>query len=126
MKRSEDLLINSRFKLKNKLIETYHYHQPRLASYSRKERVLKEETEKAYRDAIKSLIAFNSNTQVRIKDKYMKDFIINIEYLDYLVNEAVIKGELNTRQALVMGKNLREMVKMAYGFTAKEECKSKS
>lgn len=108
--------MNSNFKLLNKCYRFIEYYDDILLNFSKKNMVLKNCIEKTYYEMIENLFAYNINTTDRIKDKYIKDFLIKLSMIDFYTKVGFYKKNISLRQFEILGMNIVEMRKMTYGI----------
>ena len=70
--------MNSNFSLLNNTKKTIFYINKQLVNYPRKERVLIDSIERNMYDLIELIYYYAINDTVRIKVKYLKDFIVKL------------------------------------------------
>jgi len=109
-----DLLMNSKFQLLNKCYYLSEYYTKLLINYPKTEYVLKQNIEKTEYEMIECLFSYNINTSDRIKQKYLKDFLIKIAMLDYYTRISFLKKIISKRQNEVIGNRIMEFRKMTF------------
>ena len=113
--------MNTKFNLLNKTYKLIEYYEKLLINYSKKEVVLKQNVEKCYYELIENLFAFNINDTDRIKQKYLKEYLIKLSMLDFYTNISFIKKLISKRQFEAIGRKIIEIRKMGYGLIKNEE-----
>ena len=91
--------MNSNFNLLNKCYSYNEYYVDILINFPKKDVILKQSIEKGFYDLIECLFAFNINTSDRIKQKYLKDFLVKLSMLDYYTKIGFHKKIITKRQA---------------------------
>lgn len=113
--------MNSKFNLLNKSYKLIEYYEKILINYSKKEIILKQNIEKCYYDLIENLFSFNINTADRIKQKYLKDYLVKLSMLDFYTHISFNKKMISKRQFEVIGRKIIELRKMGYGLIQNEK-----
>lgn len=113
--------MNSNFNLLNKCYSYNEYYVDILINFPKKDVFLKQSIEKGFYDLIEYLFAFNINTSDRIKQKYLKDFLVKLSMLDYYTKIGFHKKIITKRQFEVLGRKCIEIRKMTYGLIKKSE-----
>lgn len=108
--------MNSNFILLNKCYKFVEYYEEILINFSKKNMVLKNNIEKTYYEMIENLFAYNINTNERIKEKYIKDFLVKLSMIDFYTKEGYHKKNISFRQFEILGMNITEMRKMTHGI----------
>lgn len=96
-----------------KLIDYQNYCIP---NYPKKEIVLRQNIERNQYELMESIFAYNINTSIRIKDKYMKDFLVKLSMCDFYMNISFHKKFISKHQLECLTRMLIEIRKMAYGL----------
>ena len=112
--------MNSNFFLLNKCYQTIDYYNKILINYPKTEVLLKQSIEKTYYEMIENLFSFNINSSDRIKQKYLKDFLVKVSMLDFYTRISNSKKVISKRQYEVIGNRITELRKMAYGLVKNE------
>ncbi len=113
--------MNSKFILLNKTYSLIEYYNNILPNYSKKEIILKQSIEKTLYEQIEALFAFNINIQERIRQKYLKDYMVKLSMIDFYTNTSYHKKLLSKRQFEVIGRKIVELRKIAHGLQKNEE-----
>ena len=113
--------MNTKFNLLNKTYKLIEYYEKLLINYSKKEVVLKQNVEKCYYELIENLFAFNINDTDRIKQKYLKEYLIKLSMLDFYTNISFIKKLISKRQFEVIGRKIIEIQEPTYQAIYREE-----
>ena len=112
--------MNSNFFLLNKCYQTIEYYNKVLINYPKNEYILKQNIERTYYEMIENLFSYNINNTDRIKQKYLKDFLIKVSMLDFYTRISNTKKIISKRQYEVLGNRFTELRKMAYGLIKNE------
>lgn len=112
--------MNYNFKILNNSYKTINYINKLLINYPKKEIVLKNNIEKTCYSLIKNIFAYNINTSMRIKDKYLKDLSVELSMLDFYTKVSLDKKIISYHQFTVIGRFLIEIRKMINGLRKKE------
>lgn len=116
MEKLKNLLMNSNFKILSKCQKVIEYYNRLLVNFPGKETVLKQNIERAMYDMVECLYAYNINQTERIKEKYLKDFIVKLSMIDFYSNISFDKRIISQRQLEILGRNLLEIKKMSYAI----------
>jgi len=106
--------MNSKFILLSKTQKTIEYYNKLLINYPKVEIVLKHNIEKNMYELIESLFAYNINDTDRIKQKYLKDFLIKLSMLDFYTKISYKKKIISKRQFEVIGRFIIEARKITF------------
>ena len=80
--------MNSNFNLLNKCYKFIEYYDNILINFPNKTIVLKKSIETSNYQMIENLFAYNINKTDRIKEKYIKDFLIKLSMIDFYTTNA--------------------------------------
>lgn len=108
--------MNSNFILLSKLQRTIEYYSKLLVNFPKKEYVLKQNIEKNLYELIENLYSYNINDTDRIKQKYLKDFLIKLAMLDFYSNMSFRKKIISKRQFEVIGNFIIEARKITFSL----------
>jgi len=108
--------MNSKFQLLNKCYYVTEYYSKLLVNYPKSEIILRQNIEKTQYEMIECLFSYNINTSDRIKQKYLKDFLIKVAMLDYYTRISFFKKIISKRQNEVIGNRIIEFRKMTSGL----------
>ena len=86
-----------------------------LPDYPKKEVVLKQNIEKNQYELIENLFAYNMNTSKRIKEKYIKDFLIKLAMYDYYIDISYHRKYVSKHKMQCITRMFMEIRKLAYG-----------
>lgn len=86
-----------------------------LPDYPKKEVVLKQNIEKNQYELIENLFAYNMNTSKRIKEEYIKDFLIKLAMYDYYIDISYHKKYVSKHKMQCIIRMFMEIRKLAYG-----------
>lgn len=107
--------MNQNFILLSKTQRTITYYNKILENYNKKEVVLKQNIEKTMYDLIEYLFAYNINDTDRIKQKYLKDYLVKLSMLDFYTNISYNKKLIGKHQFEVLCRCIIEIRKITYG-----------
>ena len=110
---------NYDFQLLNKTMNTNEYIGELLESFPRKETILKNHMESTMYDLIQLIHYINVSTG-RIKEKYLKDFVVKLSMLDYYTLVSYQKKYISKHKREVIGRFLEEIRKISYGVIRNE------
>lgn len=113
--------MNSNFILLSKTQKTICYYNKILINYPKNEIILKQNIEKNMYDLIECLFAYNINDVDRIKQKYLKDFLVKLSMLDFYTLVSYNKKILGKHQFEVLGNFIIEIRKITYGVMKNEK-----
>lgn len=105
--------MNSDFILLNKTYQTIDFINKMVENYPKKETVIKSYIEKTLYEMVENLFGYNINETKRIKEKYLKDYIIKLSMINYLMYESQKKGFITIKQSQKTGKILLELKKIS-------------
>lgn len=108
--------MNSNFILLNKSYKLIEYYDNLLINYPKKNTVLKNSIEKTCYEMLENLFAYNINTTDRIKEKYLKDYLIKLSMIDFYTKCSINKKTISIRQFEVIGRKIIELRKICYGL----------
>ena len=111
---------NNDFQMLNKTMKTNEYITDLLLSFPNKEKVLKDYMESTMYDLIELIHYININTG-RIKEKYLKDFVVKLSMLDYYTLVSYQKKYISKHKREVIGRFLEEIRKISYGVIRNEQ-----
>lgn len=112
--------MNYNFKVLNNSYKTVNYINKILPNFPKKEVVLKQNIEKTCYEVIENIFAYNINESTRIKDKNIKDLLINLSMLDFYVRVSYDKKIISKHQFEVVSRFITEIKKMVYGLKKRE------
>lgn len=87
-----------------------------LPNFPKKEYVLKQGIETHLYDLMECVFAFNIQTSERIKQKYLKDYLVKLSMLDLYIRQSYLKKYISKHQMECMGRIMIEMRKITYGL----------
>lgn len=87
-----------------------------LPNFPKKEVVFKNHIEKNMYELMECIFAFNIQTSMRIRQKYLKDFLIKLSMFDFYIRQSYQKKYISKRQFEVLGRMIIEDRKIAYGL----------
>lgn len=105
--------MNSDFILLKKTYQTNDYISKMIVNFPNKAKVMKDYLENNLYKMVENLFAFNINESNRIKEKYLKDYLINLSMINYLLHEAFIKKYISYKQSVKIYKILLDLKKIA-------------
>ncbi len=105
--------MNSDFILLNKTYQTNEYIYKMLINFPKKDTVLKKYLESHLYNLVEDLFSFNINDTIRIKEKYLKEYLVHLSMINYLMHQAFMKKYISYKQATRVGTILLDLKKMA-------------
>ena len=108
--------MNSNFILLNKTYQTNEYIYKMLINFPTKDIVLRHYLESNLYNLTKNLFAFNINENNRIKEKYLKEYLIDLSMINYLMHQAFMKRYISYKQSTQVGKILLDLKRMAFAI----------
>lgn len=117
---SRGLLMNYNFMLLNKTQKTIQYINKILINFPNKEQILKGNIEKNMYEMIECIFAYQINDTDRIKQKYLKDFLVKLSMLNFYIATSLEKKIISKHQCEVIGNFLIEIRKITYGVIKSE------
>lgn len=112
--------MNYNFLLLSRTEKTIQYIHKILINYPHKEVVLKENIEKNMYEMIECIFAYQINDMDRIKQKYLKDFLIKLSMLNFYIKVSFDKKIISKRQCEIIGRFLIEIRKITFGVMKSE------
>ncbi len=106
--------MNSDFILLNKTYQTNDYVSKIIINFPKKEVVLNHHIEEVIYKMVECLFAFNINDSSRIKDKYLKDYLVHLSMLNFYMYQALNKKYISVKQAQSIGKICVDLKKITY------------
>lgn len=106
--------MNSDFILLNKTYQTVEFLNKILINFPNKETVLKNSIESNLYQMLENLFAFNINDTNRIKEKYLKEYLIHLSMINFFMHQAMTKKYINYKQAEKIGKICLDLKKITY------------
>lgn len=109
---------NENFKLLDKTKKTANYIKNITINIPKSERILKDSIEKTIFQSIENTYYYiiQNNENNRIKDKYLKDLLVNFAMLDYFMKYCKEGKYISKHQCDVVCKFLLELRKITYGI----------
>lgn len=107
--------MNSNFLLLQKTKKTMEYIQKIAVNYPKKEYILKGNIEKSCYQLIECIFSYQINQTERIRQKYLKDFLVQLSMLNFYMETSFDKKYITKRQYEVVARFLIEIRKIAYG-----------
>lgn len=106
----------SKFRLLVVAEQLNNYVNDILPNFPKKEIILKQNIEKNEFQLIENIFAYNINNLARIKEKYMKDILLNLSMYNYYMEISYHKKYINNHKLKYITRMLMEMRKIAYGI----------
>lgn len=110
-----------KFKLLANTEKLIAYMNRHLPNFPKKEIVLKNNIEKNQYELIECIFAYNIQQSPRIKEKYLKDYLIKLAMFDFYVRISFHKKYLSKHQVASLGKILADCRKVTYGLVRSME-----
>ena len=112
--------MNSNFQLLQKTEKTIQYIQWIIPNFSKKEYILKWNIEKCTYALIEYIFSYQINQSERIRQKYLKDFLVQLSMLNFYMEVSFNKKYISKRQYEVVGRFLVEIRKITFGVIRSE------
>lgn len=112
--------MNYNFLLLSKTEKTIQYINKILVNYPKKELILEKNIEKNMYEMIECIFAYQINDTDRIKQKYLKDFLIKLAMLNFYIKVSFDKKIISKKQCEVIGRFLIEIRKITFGVIKSE------
>ncbi len=112
--------MNSNFQLLQKTEKAIQYIQWLIPNYPKKEYILKGNIEKCTYALIEYIFSYQINQSERIRQKYLKDFLVQLSMLNFYMEISFNKKYISKRQYEVVGRFLVEIRKIAFGVIRSE------
>ena len=90
-------------------------------NYPGKEIVLKQNIQRTLYELVEYIYSYSINQVIRVKEKYLKDFIVKLAMIDFYTNMSYELKIITKKQVEVLGRNIIEIRKMAYGLVKSNE-----
>ena len=107
--------MNSNFLLLQKTKKTMEYIQKIAVNYPKKEYILKGNIEKSCYQLFECIFSYQINQTERIRQKYLKDFLVQLSMLNFYMETSFDKKYITKRQYEVVARFLIEIRKITYG-----------
>lgn len=108
--------MNFDFILLNKTYQTNDYITKIIINFPKKDVLLKSSIEQVLYKMIECLFAFNINDSNRIKEKYLKDYLVNLSMLNFYMHQSLNKKYISFKQAESVGKICLDLKKITYAL----------
>lgn len=112
--------MKTNFKILDKSYKTINYINKLLVDFPKKEIILKENIEKTQYEIIKNIYSFNINDTNRIKDKNLKDILIEVSMLSFYINVSHDKKIISDKKYIQIGNFLSEIIAMTKALRKSE------
>lgn len=116
--------METKFKLLSTTEKMIRYINRQLINYPKKEIILKQSIEKNQYELLECIFAFNINQVSRIKEKYLKNYLVKLSMFDFFVRESYHKKYLSKKQMESVTKLIVESRKITYGLIKSETSKN--
>lgn len=108
--------MNSNYSLLNKTKLTIIYINKQIINFPKSERVLKDNIEKNMYEIIELIYFYYLNDVKRIKQKYLKDLVVELSMLDFYINMAFEKRIISKKRLESIVNFIIEIRKIVYGI----------
>lgn len=115
--------MNTNFNILNKMKKTNLYIENLIINFPKKEFVLKNNLEKSMFKTIELIFTYSVQSTYRVKEKYLKDLIIELSMLNYYIELSYERKFISKHQRDVVGRYLIEIRKMVFGVIQNEKDK---
>lgn len=105
-----------KFKLLANTEKLIAYMNRQLPNFPKKEIVLKNNIEKNQYELIENVFGYNIQQSIRIKEKYLKDYLIKLSMFDFYIRQSFHKKYLSKHQVDCLSRIIIECRKVAYGL----------
>lgn len=112
--------MKTNFIILDRSYKTVNYINKILINYPKNEKILKENIEKTQYDLIKNIYTYNINDSIRIKDKNLKDILVDLSMLSFYINISHDKKIINDSKYIQLGNFLSEIIAMTKALRKKE------
>lgn len=113
--------MNSNFALLDKIIKTNNYISKQLINYNNNYKILKNNIEETMYDLIKLAHSYLIENIYRVKEKYLKEILVNISMLDYYAKVSYDLKCVSKKKYVSMSSFLLEEKKIVYGLIKYEK-----
>lgn len=108
--------MNTKFNILNDTIKTNDYIFSIIENINNKEIVLKRNMETSLYNLIEELFKYNLETNMRIKEKCLKDYLLNLSKIDYYLSICYKKSYIKKKKLISSTNYLTNLRKMCYGL----------
>ncbi len=115
--------MNTNFNLLNMVTKTNQYVDKLIVNFPKREVVLKNRLENCMFSLVELIFSYEIQNVSRIKEKYLKDMLIQLSMFNYYINFSYERKYISKRQSHVVGRYLVEIRKMIYGVIRSEKNK---
>lgn len=115
--------MNANFNILNKIKRLNVYLDKLIINFPKKETVLKNRLENCMFSLIELIFSYEIQSVYRIKEKYLKDMLIDLSMINYYIEISYERKYISKRQSEVVGRFLVEIRKMIYGVIRSESTK---
>lgn len=105
-----------KFKLLSQTEKALAYLNRLLPNYPKKAGNLKRHIEDCQYDMMEDIFAYNIERTMRVKEKYLYDYIVKLSMYDYFVRESYHKKYINAHQLDCLTNLIIEARKISYGI----------
>ncbi len=110
-----------KFKLLSNTEKLIAYMNKWLPNFPKKEFVLRNNIEKNEYELIENIFGYNIQQSQRIKDKYLKDYLIKLAMFDFYTRQSFHKKYISKHQLEVLTSIMIDCRKLVYGLFRSEE-----
>ena len=82
---------------------------------------MKQNIQRTLYELVEYIYSYSINQVIRVKEKYLKDFIVKLAMIDFYTNMSYELKIITKKQVEVLGRNIIEIRKMAYGLVKSNE-----
>lgn len=104
--------MSSDFVLLNKTYQTVEFINKILENFPKKEVSIKVYLERVLYEMVESLFAFNINNSIKIREKYIKEYLVKISMVNFLMHESFHKKCITYKQSEHLAKILLDLKKI--------------
>ena len=104
--------MNSDFILLNRTYQTVEFVLKMLENFPKKEVSIKLYLERVLYEMVECLFTFNVNDSKKIKSKYIKDYLVKLSMVNFLLHEAFHKKCITYKQSTKVAAFLLELKKI--------------
>ena len=104
--------MNSDFILLNKTYQTIEFINKILENFPKKEVSVKSYLEKVMFDMLECLFSFNINESKKIREKYIKDYLVKLSMVNYFMHISFHKKCITYKQSEQIAKYLLDLKKI--------------
>ena len=113
--------METKFKLLSYTEDLIDYMNLWLPNFPKKQIILTQNIKQTGYDLLECVFGYNIQQSQRIKDKYLKDYLIKLSMYDFFIRESFHKKYISKKQTNSLTKIMVNCRKIAYGLIRSEK-----